>query len=364
MRVRGHSPVLWRRVGQSQIGTEPGHAVVLDGLSPQEQQLLDRLPPDLSPGDVYQVARWSEVPVARAHQILSALDEAGVLTRDAPAPGTGDEVYWERLADNPRARVRALRDGIVGIIGGCRLARELVSLLAEAGVGALLVEDEELGDWAGSLVPPVRTRMPLETRPHLVVTVEGHLVEPLRAQGLSAAEVAHLPVVVREVSVRVGPLLAPGHPPCATCLDLWERDADPQWSAVATQLRLLAPPQTELLLAHQAAALTARAVTDVLAGRRQLWVGRSVEVSGLEAVGVERLWTPHPECLCSALEAAPGPDGRGSIGAPDGRRERRRPPAALSLAPQDLPHLDGPDPLPRPGGPEPRGARRPRTPGA
>ena len=85
MRVRGQSPVLWRRVGQSQIGTEPGHAVVLDGLSPQEQQLLDRLPPDLSPGDVYQVARWSEVPVARAHQILSALDEAGVLTRDAPA---------------------------------------------------------------------------------------------------------------------------------------------------------------------------------------------------------------------------------------------------------------------------------------
>ena len=364
MRVRGQSPVLWRRVGQSQIGTEPGHAVVLDGLSPQEQQLLDRLPPDLSPADVYQVARWSEVPVARARQILSALDEAGALTRDAPTPAGDDEVYWERLADNPQARARALRNGIVGIIGGCRLARALVPLLAETGVGTLLAEDEELGDRAGALVPPVRTRMPLETRPHLVVTVEGHLVEPLRAQGLSAAEVAHLPVVVREVSVRVGPLLAPGHPPCATCLDLWERDADPQWPAVATQLRLLDPPQTEALLAHQAAALAARAVTDVLSGRRQRWVGRSVEVSGLEAVGVERLWTPHPECLCSALEAAPGPDGRGSIGAPDGRRERRRPPAALSLAPQDLPHLDGPDPLPRPGGPEPRGARRPRTPGA
>ena len=304
MRVRGQSPVLWRRVGQSQIGTEPGHAVVLDGLSPQEQQLLDRLPPDLSPGDVYQVARWSEVPVARAHQILSALDEAGVLTRDAPAPGTGDEVYWERLADNPRARVRALRDGIVGIIGGCRLARELVSLLAEAGVGALLAEDEELGDWAGSLVPPVRTRMPLETRPHLVVTVEGHLVEPLRAQGLGAAGVAHLPVVVREVSVRVGPLLEPGHPPCATCLDLWERDADPQWPAVATQLRLLAPPPTETLLLHQAATLAARAVTEVLSGRGQRWAGRSIEISGVEAMGVERLWAPHPECLCSSLDAA------------------------------------------------------------
>ena len=41
MRVRGQSPILWRRVGQSQLGAEPGHAVVIDGLSPQEQQLLD-----------------------------------------------------------------------------------------------------------------------------------------------------------------------------------------------------------------------------------------------------------------------------------------------------------------------------------
>ena len=315
MRFRGQSPILWRRVGQSQIGTEPGHAVVLDGLSPQEQQLLDRLPPDLSPADVYQVARWSEVPVARAHQILSALDEAGVLTRDAPAPGTGDEVYWERLADNPQARARALRNGIVGIIGGCRLARALVPLLAETGVGTLLAEDEELSDWAGALVPPVRTRMPLETRPHLVVTVEGHLVEPLRAQGLGAAGVAHLPVVVREVSVRVGPLLEPGHPPCATCLDLWERDADPQWPAVATQLRLLAPPSTETLLLHQAATLAARAITDALTGRERWWSGRSIEVSGAEAMGVERLWHPHPECLCGVLDTAPEPGASSGPGA-------------------------------------------------
>lgn len=363
MRVRGQSPVLWRRVGQSQIGTEPGHAVVLDGLSPQEQQLLDRLPPDLSPADVYQVARWSEVPVARARQILSALDEAGALTRDAPTPAGDDEVYWERLADNPQARARALRNGIVGIIGGCRLARALVPLLAETGVGTLLAEDEELGDRAGALVPPVRTRMPLETRPHLVVTVEGHLVEPLRAQGLSAAEVAHLPVVVREVSVRVGPLLAPGRPPCATCLDLWERDVDPQWPAVATQLRLMAPPQTESLLIHQAAALAARAATDVLTGCDRRWRGRSVEVSGVEAVGLERLWAPHPECLCSEPDengtAAPG-ESADRPRASDGPRA----PETLTPDPRRPPRQDGPPPSPPPGTRVLREVRPPRTPGA
>ena len=25
---------------------------------------------------------------------------------------------------------------------------------------------------------------------------------------------------------------------------------------------------------------------------------------GVEAMGVERLWAPHPECLCSSLDAA------------------------------------------------------------
>ena len=56
----------------------------------------------MSPGDVYQVARWSEVPIARARELMSVLDEAGVLTRDASTPASEDEVYWERVSDNPR----------------------------------------------------------------------------------------------------------------------------------------------------------------------------------------------------------------------------------------------------------------------
>lgn len=318
MRVRGQSPILWRRVGQSQLGAEPGHAVVIDGLSPQEQQLLDRLPADLSPDGLHRAARRSEVPLSRVRQILSLLDEAGVLTRDAPAPTSGDEIYWERLADSPRAR---------------------------------------------TLDPPVRTRMPLGTRPHLVLTVEGHLIEPVRARGLAVAEVGHLPVVVREVSVRVGPFLGPDSPPCATCLDLWERDVDPQWPAVATQLRLMAPPQTESLLIHQAAALAARAATDVLTGCDRRWRGRSVEVSGVEAVGLERLWAPHPECLCSEPDengtAAPG-ESADRPRASDGPRA----PETLTPDPRRPPRQDGPPPSPPPGTRVLREVRPPRTPGA
>lgn len=363
MRVRGQSPILWRRVGQSQLGAEPGHAVVIDGLSPQEQQLLDRLPADLSPDGLHRAARRSEVPLSRVRQILSLLDEAGVLTRDAPAPTSGDEIYWERLADSPRARTRALRSAVVGIVGAGRLTREILALLAETGVGAILPEDEELSAWARTLDPPVRTRMPLGTRPHLVLTVEGHLIEPVRARGLAVAEVGHLPVVVREVSVRVGPFLGPDSPPCATCLDLWERDVDPQWPAVATQLRLMAPPQTESLLIHQAAALAARAATDVLTGCDRRWRGRSVEVSGVEAVGLERLWAPHPECLCSEPDengiAAPG-ESADRPRASDGPRA----PETLTPDPRRPPRQDGPPPSPPPGTRVLREVRPPRTPGA
>jgi len=101
MRVRGQSPILWRCLGQSQVGAEPGHAVVVDGLSYQEQQLLDRLPTSMSPSDVYQVARWSEVPIARARELMSVLDEAGVLTRDVPTPSGDDETTSGELDNLP-----------------------------------------------------------------------------------------------------------------------------------------------------------------------------------------------------------------------------------------------------------------------
>ena len=49
MRVRGNTPVLWRGQGESQLGAEPGTALVLTGLSHREQQFLDRLHNSLEP---------------------------------------------------------------------------------------------------------------------------------------------------------------------------------------------------------------------------------------------------------------------------------------------------------------------------
>jgi len=162
---------------------------------------------------------------------------------------------------------------------------------------------------------------PLRTRPDVMVTVDAHVVEPLLARRLAQEGIIHLPVVIGEAGVRIGPVLG-GDGPCSTCLDLWERDADPCWPALATQMRTLAMPDVEHLVLHESAALTARAVIDTVLGHAAginadgddadpgseptgcsatWWATHSVEVTGQEPLGRCRSWERHPECLCSQL---------------------------------------------------------------
>ncbi|WP_258522132.1 thiamine biosynthesis protein ThiF [Actinomyces sp. Z5] len=309
MRIRGHSPILWRAPGETQIGAEPGHATILSGLTNAEQLLLDRLPEEIRPAGIYRAARWSRVPLERAREIVRELREIGIIDASPEATDDADTLYWDRLAVDAAERSAMLRASSVGLLGGGNLAREIIRLLVEAGVVTILPDDEALADWAADLSPAVRTRAPLDLRPDVVVSLSGHVVDPIRSRDLARAGITHLPVVVREVSVRVGPLVAEHSAVCTTCLDLWARDADPCWPALATQLRLLPAPVLERLLLHQAAALAARAVIDVVTGRGPLWEGRSVELSAADPAGVERHWRPHPDCLCSRL--AVGPTGAG-----------------------------------------------------
>ena len=117
-----------------------------------------------------------------------------------------------------------------------------------------------------------------------------------------------------------------------TCLGLWEREADPDWPNLATQLRTLPAPVMESLLSQQAAALAVRAATDVLTGRGPIWLGRSVELSALDPVGLERLWDPHPECVCSQVTEAPPSQAPDPAPAQPGDQEAEAPGAVSGAA--------------------------------
>ena len=137
-----------------------------------------------------------------------------------------------------------------------------------------------------------------------MVTVDAHVVEPLLARRLAQEDVVHLPVVVGEAGVRIGPVLN-GQGPCSTCLDLWERDADPCWPALATQMRTLPMPEVEHLVLHEAAASTARAVIDTLVGRAS---SRVPVLAAVSAVGQECLGPLSPRPRSRVEE--PGPARR------------------------------------------------------
>ena len=326
MRIRGGCAILWRQQGVSQIGTSPAQRTIVSGLSLAEQRLLDELARSLEAGGIYRAARRSRVPVKRARQLVEELERQGALVSSAATElGGADGVYWDRLGIDAKARSAALCQAVLAVHGISALAQEAALWLAEAGVGTILSTrspgDGGLEPLLSARFPAVRTRAPLRTRPDVMVTVDAHVVEPLLARQLVQEDIAHLPVVVGEAGVRVGPLLGAGGP-CSTCLNLWEQDADPCWPALATQMRTLPMPDVEHLILHEAAALVARAVIDTLvaqasgadragdetepggeasAGSAAWWSTHSVEVTGQETRGRHRTWERHPECLCSQL---------------------------------------------------------------
>ena len=323
-------PLLSRGPSTVQIGVEPRHGTLVDGLTPADHELLAELatgvddsrlalPPDAGSTPVAGIDR-----ILRARMLVSLLSDTGVLQRstsgraalvrlagsrprltpDAAAwsivhPAVGDG--WELLARRRAATVE--------LRGSGRTALMLAGTLAAAGVGTvrLLTDDAvtaaDVGP-GGALPTDVggRTRQvaarivaratgrsaePSEvtsepasdptpaTEPEpgppadLVVLVERAAADPTLGDRLLAADLPHLSVVVRETSVVVGPLVVPGRSACLRCLDLHRTERDPQWPLVLAQLRQPdAPrlPREETALAQVAAGVAALQVLGHLDG--------------------------------------------------------------------------------------------------
>lgn len=131
--------------------------------------------------------------------------------------------------------------------------------------------------------------------------------EPARStfEHLANAGVLHLPVVLDERRVRIGPLVAPGISPCLGCHDAHRAAADPAWAALLPQFersRLLGcelPPA----LVYRAAAEVLHQVDCLRAGERPPTLGRVVSVvSGHGAPDCEDV-TFAADCACRLLAA-------------------------------------------------------------
>ncbi|WP_052436706.1 hypothetical protein [Georgenia sp. SUBG003] len=345
--------MLWRRKGESQVGVDPRCAVVLEDLTPGEQNVLDYLRHDPTEADLVRVGRASGVPAERVQELLTLLERSGVLAPAAPPRPPGDEeapdaAYWSRLLpDGDGVGLMARRaSATVRVVGLDQVGMRIAAHLAEAGIGTLLLDDDcavqehDVGPYhprdvgaprraraeaqLRSVFPRLLTDAPAGARPDVLVAVSSGVADPVRLLPLVREDVVHLPVVVGDVDVAVGPLVVPGRGPCTRCLDLHRTDADPAWPALATQLRVAPSPPVPSNLAQLGSAVAASQVLAAVDGRRVVADGTTIEVGGLSPLPLLRPWTVHPGCGCAGVgpECSPGEPAREGppMAAPAGRR--------------------------------------------
>lgn len=328
MWIRPGFEVYWRGPGESQIGLDPRGSLRLGGLSGDEQRLLDRLPHCFDVAEFHLHGRELGLDTAAVEALLARLRRAGLVLDGEPEvhpqlQTDPDVAYWHRAEVAGQSRPADRAEATVGIRGLNPLALRLACVLVDAGVGLLGVTDgtrvrhSDVGgglyragdvgkprqDVALSVLrsvhPKARVVPRISKHADVVVLVQSAVADPVTYRDLVRHDVCHLPVLVRDLDVMIGPLVRPGAGACLRCLDLHRCDEDPRWPAVAAQAATKDVPAPETSLAWMGAAIAAHQVLALVDGRRVELQDASVQVSAWDPVPERRRWEPHPECGCA-----------------------------------------------------------------
>jgi hypothetical protein len=253
-------PLVWRSPRELQLGgTRP--AAVLPDPSSAALGLLRAL----AAGASHSTLRTIGTALGATEAEVDAL-----LDRLAPA-----------FAADPEPRPAAT----VAIGGGSESAPALATLIAR--LGHRTVD-------AGAVRP---------TEVDAAALIGARVIAPGTHLPWLAADVPHLAVVFDERGAEVGPFVRPGSGPCLRCVHLGRRDADAAWPAIAAQLAVTAAPPRAPRAEHEALALAASVVDDLVRTGRTALDSASVVVSdaGGPPRPEPRPLAAHPECGCRAL---------------------------------------------------------------
>ncbi|MGN6301389.1 MAG: hypothetical protein ACTHN8_09910 [Angustibacter sp.] len=307
--------VLWRDRGTLQVGLRPERGVVVSGLQPGDEVLVEAMDGLRDLPALRALAASVGVAPERVDELVAVLQGAGVVTdAAAAAPLTreqrddvvrlgaqrrtrlaGDAAVWAGVyLTEPRATAA---DGValvaartrrhVLVDGAGQLGDAIATTLAAAGVGTVS-----------------RARGPQTPRADVHVLVRTDAVDVCEADALVATDQVHLAVLGCADHVVIGPMVLPGRSPCLRCLDLHRADRDPAWPHVVAQLVRqragTAPRETaSTVLAAGLAALQVLAQLDGCAAPAS--VGRTLEVVLPDGLVERRRWRPHASCGCQAL---------------------------------------------------------------
>lgn len=319
-------PILRRRRGELQIGLDPRHAAVVEGLPDTVVAAAQRLTGHRTLSDL--LTGLDPADRDGFTELLDILLDQGFLEDAGRAPSGHPGEARASAVHTLRTKIHPIERSDLGIAvrGDGRLAVTIACLLAGAGVGWVhvaatgTVQPEDIG--TGYL--PEQVGMPRlvaarravrraapNTRtapftaghgPDLVVLTDALVPRPEEVDMLTNAAMPHLLVRVRDTTGIVGPLVVPGLTSCLRCADLHRCDRDGCWPQVAAQIAGQAQ-LTDLAGTHATAAF---AVTQVLDAAAWLRGGSqppatcevSVELDLRDANVRHRAWSPHTSCEC------------------------------------------------------------------
>lgn len=283
LKVRAGVPLVWRSPSSLQFGVD-AQLAVLEQLDAGTERIVAALVSGISRSGFDMMARSLGLAEHAARELLARL--APVL--DGVADGVPDGAQ-DGVADGVRPGVSddapvSPRRGVV-VSGADPLAGELRRLLSEQGV---------LAD-------------PGESAPELAVIVAGWLIGAEDHGRWLRRDIPHLPVVVGDAGVTVGPFVEPGAGPCLYCLQLTMTDEDAAWPAIATQLWNRPAPELGELPLVEAAAFAARRIVERLGAEwGEVSTGSTSDTATSWRIAAatgelsSRAWTRHAECRCAA----------------------------------------------------------------
>ena len=287
VRLRPTAHPVRRAPDQVQFGLSPSTGIVLAGLTETESELLLSLAQSAGTARDVSLAERFAVPLARVREFIGVLRSHDLLVPDTvPAEG-------HRLCVPGRGTV-------------IDLVREYV---AAADIG-VLVPDE----------PGVPAAVDLA----LVCSIGA--TAPDEGAVWHRAGTPHLPVVLRDHEVVIGPLVHPGRSACLRCLDLHRRDRDRAWPRILSQV---GSPTTDLGRSVDAPGPQARTIAALVSMMAKECLGTPAAALGVAwQVSLPwpevhtRVWEPHPYCDCAAVaRRSPGAfrTGRSSRPVPSSR---------------------------------------------
>jgi bacteriocin biosynthesis cyclodehydratase domain-containing protein len=334
--LRHNTPVLPCGPDALQFGLDHRWALRLGGLAKPEISWLQEAAkwhraPELT-------ARKYQISARRAKEIIDTLLKADLLLPPLAPPGQTENAsnFVEGIsAPNVAAELPALSalrpDGAgrktlltrarrsVAITSGCRIGANTALLLATAGIGRLIltdenrVQEEDLGPYRtgdvgatrfealraliGGIAPRVEV-VPDGTADFWISIESGTQISTYFG-ALLAENLPHLSIATQEAAAEVGPLVIPNRTACAHCLHLTRAHTDPAWPELVGEISRRPRIAAETVVAAAAAALAAAQTLSYLDGGHPALLNAIATVPAPDAIPRLLPFSPHPDCGCT-----------------------------------------------------------------